>query len=54
MMGGVFIILIGVAILLDAFDVLSPKVEWISIAVLVMQIGLKKMFDGKCKCCDKS
>jgi hypothetical protein len=54
MMGGVFIILIGVALLLGALDVLSPKVEWISIAVLVMLIGLKKAFAGMCKCCDKS
>ncbi|HMD55386.1 MAG TPA: hypothetical protein VKJ65_12630 [Phycisphaerae bacterium] len=54
MMCGVFIILIGVVILLRALDVLSPKVEWISIAVLVMLFGLKKMFAGKCKCCDKS
>ncbi len=54
MMCGVFIILIGVAILLRALDVLSLKVEWISIAVLVMLFGLKKMFAGKCKCCDRS
>jgi hypothetical protein len=54
MMGGVFIILIGVAILLGTLDVLSPKAEWISIAVLVMLFGLRKTFDGKCKCCDKA
>jgi uncharacterized protein YqgC (DUF456 family) len=53
-MPGVLIILIGVALLLGALDVLTPKVEWISIAVLVILIGLKKMCAGMCKCCDKS
>jgi len=42
-MGGVFIILIGVAILLGALDVISGKAEWITIAILVILIGLKKM-----------
>jgi hypothetical protein len=54
MMGGVFIILIGVAILLGALDVISGKAEWITIAILVILIGLKKTCAGMCKCCDKS
>ena len=53
-MGGVFIILIGVAILLGALDVISGKTEWITIAILVILIGLKKMCGSRCKCCDKS
>lgn len=53
-MGGVFIILIGVAILLGALAVISGKAEWITIAILVILIGLKKACAGRCKCCDKS
>ena len=53
-MGGVFIILIGVAILLGALDVISGKAEWITIAILVILIGLKKMCASRCKCCDTS
>jgi len=52
-MGGVFIILIGLAILLRELDMLSEKTMWISIAVLVILIGLKKACGGMCKCCDK-
>jgi len=53
-MPGLFIILIGVAILLGALDVINEKAEWISIAIIVILIGLKKMCGGMCKCCDKS
>jgi len=53
-MGGVFIILIGVAILLGALDVLSEKTALISISIIVILIGLKKICGGMCKCCDKS
>jgi hypothetical protein len=53
-MGGVFIVLIGVAILLRELDVLSGKNMWISISIIVILIGLKKVCGGMCKCCDKS
>jgi hypothetical protein len=53
-MGGVFIILIGVAILLGALDVLNQKTALIAIAIIVILIGLKKTCGGACKCCDKS
>ena len=53
-MGGVFIILIGIAILLRTLDVLSEKNMWISISIIVILIGLKKICGGMCKCCDKS
>jgi uncharacterized membrane protein len=53
-MGGVFIVLIGVAILLRELDVLSEKNMWISISIIVILIGLKKVCGGMCKCCDKS
>jgi len=52
-MGGLFIILIGVLILLHTFDVFSGKVLGIGIGVLVILMGLKRMFRGMCKCCDK-
>ena len=53
-MGGVFIVLIGVAILLGALDVLSEKTTLIGISIMVILIGLKKTCSGMCKCCDKS
>ena len=53
-MGGVFIVLIGVAILLKEFDVLSEKNTWISISIILILIGLKKVCGGMCKCCDKN
>ena len=53
-MGGVFIVLIGVAILLGALDVLSEKNALIGISIMVILIGLKKTCSGMCKCCDKS
>jgi hypothetical protein len=53
-MGGVFIILIGLAILLRELDILSEKTMWISISIIVILIGLKKMCGGMCKCCDKA
>jgi hypothetical protein len=52
-MGGVFIVLIGVAILLGALDVLSEKTAMIGISIMVILIGLKKTCSGMCKCCDK-
>ena len=53
-MGGMLIILIGVAILLGELDVLSEKTMWISISIIVILIGLKKACSDMCKCCDKS
>jgi len=51
---GVLISLIGVAILLGALDVLSAKATGITVAVLIILYGLKKMCAGMCKCCDKA
>jgi hypothetical protein len=50
-MPGVLIVLIGVAILLGALDVISGKAEWIGISIIVILIGLKKICGGMCKCC---
>jgi hypothetical protein len=52
-MGGVFILLIGVAILLRELDVFTDKAMWITIAILVILVGLKKICCSGCKCCDK-
>jgi uncharacterized protein YqgC (DUF456 family) len=51
---GILLVLIGVAILLGAFEVISSKLEWIAIGILVILLGLKKMCAGVCKCCDKA
>lgn len=52
-MGGIFIVLIGVTILLAGLDVFSLKTACISSAILVILIGLKKTCGNACKCCDK-
>ena len=51
MMIGVFIALIGLTFLLGALHVLSPRTVEITWPILVILAGLKKMFDGMCKCC---
>lgn len=53
-MPGVFIVLMGVAVLLGALDVISIKAAGIAVGVLLILYGLKKIFAGMCKCCDKS
>jgi len=53
-MPGVFIILVGVAVLLRALDVLDHKTFWVSISILVIVGGLLAICRGSCKCCDKS
>lgn len=50
-MPGVFVVLIGVAVLLRAVNVLGPKPFWVTIAVLVILLGLQCMTRGVCKCC---
>ncbi|MGA3285129.1 MAG: hypothetical protein ABSD57_11820 [Verrucomicrobiota bacterium] len=49
-----FIVLMGVAVLLGALDVISIKAAGIAVGVLLILYGLKKIFAGMCKCCDKS
>ena len=53
-MPGVGIVLVGVAVLLRALDVLSHKGFWVTIAVLVILGGLTCMMRSICKCCDKA
>lgn len=51
---GLFIVLIGVAILLSALGVVSGKTGGITVGVLVILFGLNKMCSGMCKCCSQS
>ena len=53
-MPGIFIALIGIAMLLGTLETFSPKAEWISVSVLVILLGLQKTCSGMCKCCDKA
>jgi uncharacterized membrane protein len=52
-MGGVFIILMGVAVLLGTLEVISIKAAAITVGVLLILFGLKKICASMCKCCDK-
>ena len=52
-MPGVFILLVGVAILLRALDVLAHTPFWITVAIIVIIAGLQTMLAGACKCCSK-
>jgi uncharacterized protein YqgC (DUF456 family) len=53
-MPGVFVVLVGVAVLLRALDVLQHTPFWITVAVLVILAGLQNIISGCCKCCDKA
>ena len=47
------IVLIGLTFLLGAFNILSPMVVAVIWPILLILIGLQKMFKGMCKCCSK-
>ncbi len=47
----ILITLIGLAFLLQAFAVLSPRFVEIAWPILLVLIGLNKLIAGKCKCC---
>jgi cell wall-active antibiotic response 4TMS protein YvqF len=53
-MTGVFVVLVGVAMLLRALNILPYTSFWITFAVLVILAGLQNIFSGYCKCCDKA
>ena len=48
---GVLIALIGFTFLLGALNVLSARAVEITWPILLILLGLKKMFRGMCKCC---
>jgi hypothetical protein len=52
-MPGLFVVLVGVAVLLRALEILKHTPFWIIVAVLVILAGLQTMFAGACKCCNK-
>ena len=49
----IFIILIGLTFLLNAFNVLTAYATSIIWPVLLIVIGLQKIFERKCKCCNR-
>ena len=51
-MPGVFVVLVGVAVLLRAWDVLGHRPFWTTVAILVILAGLQAIFRSKCKCCN--
>ena len=53
-MGGVFIVLIGVLLLLVNLDVLSTRQGFGAFSIIVILFGLGKIGRSFCKCCDKS
>jgi len=53
-MPGVFIVLIGLTFLLGALNVLSPRAVEITWPILLILLGLKKIFSGMCKCCNEA
>jgi hypothetical protein len=46
-----FIVLIGVVFLLQALGMITAQFAGIAWPVLIILIGLQKMFAGMCKCC---
>lgn len=49
----IFIVLIGLTFLLNALGTLSMQATSIIWPILLIVIGLQKMFQHKCKCCDR-
>jgi hypothetical protein len=54
MMGGVFIVLIGVLLLLVNLEVMSDHAGFIAFSIIVILFGLSKICRSFCKCCDKA
>ena len=48
-MGGVFIVLIGVLLLLVNLDVLSDRQDFVSFSIIVILFGLSKIGRSFCK-----
>lgn len=47
------IVLLGLLFLLEALNVVSVKITGIVWPILLILIGLQKMFAGLCKCCNR-
>ncbi len=53
-MVGLFVALIGLTFLLGALNVLAARTVDILWPILLLLIGVKLVFTGRCKCCDKA
>ena len=49
----IFLILIGLTFLLNALMVLSNQVTAILWPILLILIGLQKIFESRCSCCSR-
>lgn len=49
----IFVILIGLTFLLNTFNVLTAYVTGILWPILLILIGLQKIFETKCSCCNR-
>ena len=53
-MDGVIWMVIGIIILLWAFDIIRANLVWIIVGSVVIVAGLQKILGGFCKCCDRA
>jgi hypothetical protein len=53
-MDGVIWMVIGIIILLWAFDIIRANIFWTIVGSVVIVAGLQKILGGFCKCCDKA
>ena len=51
---GIFVALIGLTFLLGALKVIPMQAVEVTWPILVLLIGVKLVFTGRCKCCDKA
>jgi len=51
-MPGVFVVLVGVAILLRALNVLGHTAFWVIASILIILAGMQTMGRSACKCCN--
>ena len=47
----IFVVLLGLLFLLNAFNVFNPMFVSVAWPILVIAAGLTKMFEHKCTCC---
>lgn len=49
----VYVVLLGVLFLLNAFDVVTAGVTAMVWPIIIIAIGLQKIFQSRCSCCSK-
>ena len=52
-MVGVFLVLFGAVFLLRQLELISESTTEIIWPIMIILVGLKKIFKGKCPCCKK-